>query len=400
MQTGATVIVPTRNERGNVAELVARVADALSGREAEILFVDDSDDGTPDEVARIAADASLPVRVLHRTAAERTGGLGGAVVAGLRAAAHDVCIVMDGDLQHPPSTLPVLLDRYDSGDVDAVIASRYTGGGHSAGLASRARVWVSRASTAVTKAMFPVRMRDVTDPMTGFFLVDRRRVALDALRPDGFKILLEVLVRSELRVAEVPLAFAPRGAGASKADARQGLHFLGQLARLRFGKMSVFAAVGAFGAVLNVAIVWALTAIGVEYIVAAVIAAEVTIIGNFLLQERFVFHDMRAAAAGFWRRFATSFAFNNVEAAIRIPVMALMVETWGISSPVATAITLAVAFLARFVFHSLVVYRPRRIEPDHRHAAAHRVEEAARSGELVADTGALRIIRGLDRDEA
>lgn len=400
MQTSAaaTVIVPTRNERGNVAELVARVQAALVGREAELLFVDDSDDGTPEEVGRVAVDATIPVRVVHRERGDRAGGLGGAVVAGMRMAAHDVCIVMDGDLQHPPSVLPAMLDRHGRGDVDAVIASRYVGGGDSTGLSSRVRVWVSRASTAVTKAMFPARLQGVTDPMTGFFLVDRRRVDLDALRPDGFKILLEILVRSPLAVAEVPMTFERRHDGRSKANARQGWHFLAQLTRLRFGKMSVFALIGALGAVANVAIVWALTALGLPYLWSAIVAAEVTIVGNFLLQERFVFHDMRTRAAGLGRRFVTSFLFNNAEAAIRIPVMALMVETWRIASPVATAITLAVAFLARFVFHSLVVYRPRSAEPDHRREAAHRVGEAARSGELVADTGALRIIRGIERD--
>lgn len=384
-----TVIVPTRDEHRSVAELVARVGDALSEYDAEILFVDDSDDGTPEEIARVAADAAIPVRVIHRPAGERDGGLGGAVARGLVAARGDVCIVMDGDLQHPPSVLPRLLERHAEGGVDAVIASRYVGGGDSAGLGTRLRLWVSRAATAVTKAMFPVRLQNVTDPMTGFFLVDRRRVDIGALRPDGFKILLEILVRSDLRVAEVPMAFDRRRDGVSKATPSQGLHFLAHLARLRFGKMSVFALIGAAGAVANVAIVWALTTVGVGYLWAAIAAAEITIVANFLLQERFVFADMRARAAGFWRRFATSFAFNNAEAAIRIPVMALLVESWHITSAVATAITLAVAFLARFVFHSLVVYRPRR--------AAHRAE-ATRSGELIADTGAVRIIRDLQRD--
>lgn len=381
-----SVIVPTRNERENVAELVRQVGVALAGRRAEMVFVDDSDDGTQDEVARVAETAALPVRVIHRPRGDRGGGLGGAVVRGMADAVFDVCIVMDGDLQHPPALLPDLLDRHARGGVDAVIASRYVGGGDSEGLATRVRVRVSRIATAVTKSMFPMRLHGVTDPMTGFFLVDRRRVDLGELRPDGFKILLELLVRSELRAAEVPMRFDRRRDGMSKATARQGAHFLAHLTRLRFGKMSIFAAIGVAGAVANVAIVWALTELGLPYLWAAIIAAEVTIIANFLLQERFVFADMRARAAGFWRRFVTSFTFNNIEAAIRIPIMALMVESWGMSSPVATAITLAVAFLARFVFHSLVVYRPRR--PD----------GSGGVGELTADTGAIRIIRSIQTE--
>ncbi|WP_412961171.1 glycosyltransferase [Microbacterium sp. 179-I 3D2 NHS] len=377
-----TVIVPTFNERDNVSELVARTAAALAGREAEILFVDDSDDGTAAEVERVAADAPIPVRVIHRT--ENGGGLGGAVVVGLGAAASDVCIVMDGDLQHPPELLPALLDRHAAGDADVVAASRYIGGGDTSGLGTAVRFGVSRSATWLTRAMFPIRLARSTDPMTGFFLVDRSRLDLAALRPQGFKILLEILARNDVRIAEVPMEFAERRHGSSKASLRQGATFLAHLARLRFGKMSLFALIGVIGAAANLGIMWALTTAGVPYVWAAIIGAEVTIVGNFLLQERFVFADMRTDARALGVRFATSFAFNNVEAALRIPVMALMVETWHISSVLATALSLIVAFFARFLFHSLVVYAPRR----------RRKTDAG--GEPPVDTAAQRVIRAID----
>ncbi|CAN7164335.1 polyprenol monophosphomannose synthase [Microbacterium sp. LjRoot45] len=376
-----SIIVPTYNEAPNVAELVRRVSAAVSGVDAEIVFVDDSTDDTPDVIREVAAASALPVRLLHRTA--RAGGLGGAVIEGMRIAASDLCLVMDGDLQHPPEKIPEMLARHAEGDVDVVVASRYAGGGTSHGLADRTRVMVSKVSTAITKSMFPVRLRDVTDPMTGFFLVDRRTVDLDGLRPRGFKILLEILVRRSFRIAEVPFDFADRHAGESKASVRQGVHFLTQLAALRFGKMSLFAVIGGLGAVANVAIVWALTQLGVDYIVAAIIAAEATIIGNFLLIERFVFSDMRGQASGVWSRFAKSFAFNNAEAVIRIPIVALMVETGHVSVVVATAVTLVVAFVVRFVFHSLVVYAPRKSERTPMRAAMEQLDEQAmQPGEL------------------
>lgn len=357
-----SIIVPTFNEAPNVAELVRRVTAAAEGIDAEIIFVDDSTDDTPDVIREVAASASLPVRLMHRSS--RAGGLGGAVVEGFALAEADACLVIDGDLQHPPEEIPLLYTRFAQGDVDVVIASRYVGGGTATGLADRTRVLVSKAATALTRAMFPGRLRGVTDPMTGFFLVDRRAIDAATLRPRGFKILLEILARKSVRVAEVPFAFADRHAGESKASLRQGLHFLAQLTALRFGKMSLFAVIGGLGAVVNIAIVWGLTALGVDYIIAAVIAAEATIIGNFVLLERFVFHDMREAASGGWLRFAKSFTFNNAEALIRIPVMALLVESWHISVVVATALTLVVAFFVRFVFHSLVVYAPRKAEAE------------------------------------
>lgn len=356
-----SIIVPTFNEAPNVAELVRRVSAAAEGIDAEVVFVDDSTDETPDVIREVAASASLPVRLVHRSS--RAGGLGGAVIEGLALAASDTCLVIDGDLQHPPELIPVLFDRFRRGDADVVIASRYVGGGTATGLADRTRVLVSKAATALTRAMFPVRLREVTDPMTGFFVVDSRAVDFETLRPRGFKILLEMLARKNLRIAEVPFDFADRHAGESKASVRQGLHFIAQLTALRFGKMSLFALIGGLGAVVNLAIVWALTAMGVDYILAAIVAAETTIIGNFLLLERFVFADMREAAGSVWLRFAKSFTFNNAEALVRIPVMALLVETWHISAVVATGLTLVVAFFVRFVFHSLVVYAPRKTSP-------------------------------------
>lgn len=353
-----SIIVPTFNEAPNVAELVRRVADAMRGIEAEIVFVDDSTDATPDVVREVAASAPLPVRLIHRD--KPTGGLGGAVVEGMHAAASDACLVMDGDLQHPPEDIPTVFARFQRGDVDVVVASRYISEGSAQGLADHTRVMVSRLSTMLTRAMFPIRLREVTDPMTGFFVIDRTAVDLEGLRPRGFKILLEILARKNLRVAEVPFRFADRFAGESKASVRQGVRFLGQLTALRFGKMSLFAIIGGVGAIANLAIMWALIELGMHYIPAAIIGAEVTIIGNFLLQERFVFQDMRSDATGVWSRFAKSFAFNNVEALVRIPVIALLVNTWHLSSVIAAAITLAVAFVVRFMFHSLVVYAPRR----------------------------------------
>ena len=354
-----SIVVPTYNEAPNIAELVRRITAAVQNRlDAEIIFVDDSTDATPDVIREVAASASLPVRLIHRD--RPVGGLGGAVMEGFAAAEADACLVMDADLQHPPEEIPELWHRYSRGDVDVVIASRYAGGGTAGGLADRTRVMVSKASTAVTRAMFPIRLKDVSDPMTGFFLIDRRTIDAEQLRPRGFKILLEILARRPMRVAEIPFDFADRHAGESKASVRQGLHFLTQLTALRFGKMSLFAVIGGLGAVVNVAIVWALTHWGIDYIVAAIVAAEVTIVGNFLLQERFVFQDMRESASGVRLRFAKSFTFNNAEAVIRIPIVAMMVSTGHISAVVATAITLVVAFFVRFLFHSLVVYAPRK----------------------------------------
>lgn len=368
-----TVVVPTYNESGNVAELVRLLGEALEGRSAEILFVDDSHDDTPQQIELVAQTSALPVRMIHRD--EPVGGLSGAVQAGLAASAATWCVVMDGDLQHPPELVPVLRDTAEREDVDVVVASRYTGDGSSQGLANATRRAVSSVSTTLTRAMFPVRLADCSDPMTGFFVVRREAVDLANLRPRGFKILLEILARHRLRVAEIPFVFGERLAGESKASFSNGLHFLLQLAALRFGRMSRFAIIGGFGAVVNVAMVWLMTRLGVQYVAAAVVAAEATIVMNFVLQERFVFRDLRHEGRSTFSRFWRSFLFNNVETALRLPVVTVLVSTMHVAAWLATAVTLLVAFLARFAFHARVVYRPRT----HRTAA---VGEPAVAAEL------------------
>ena len=354
-----TVIVPTFNEGPNVAELLRRLGASLDGRDFEVLFVDDSTDDTPDIIRVVSGTVDFPVRLIRRDAP--VAGLGGAVLEGLRAADSRWCLVMDGDLQHPPEDIPRMLDRAAVGDVDIVVASRYVAGGTAGGLANATRTAVSRASTALTKSMFPRKLHGCTDPMTGFFLVDRDALDLDALRPRGFKILLEILARRQLRIGEVPFAFATRYAGESKATFTQGIRFLTQLAMLRFGRMSAFALVGGIGAIANLVIMWGLIRLGMDYFPAAIIASEVTIIGNFLLLEYLVFSDMRADSGSVWVRFAKSFTFNNIEALVRIPVLALLVQNAHIPSVLAAAITLVAAFVVRFVYHALWVYAPKRV---------------------------------------
>src|SRR4051794_35410095 len=90
-----SIVVPTRDEAGNVGELVARLERVLPGERLEVIFVDDSDDGTPEAIEACRRGSALTVKLLHRAAGERSDGLGGAVVAGLRVAEAPWACVMD-----------------------------------------------------------------------------------------------------------------------------------------------------------------------------------------------------------------------------------------------------------------------------------------------------------------
>lgn len=122
---------------------------------------------------------------------------------------------------------------------DLVVATRYAGGGSGAGLDGGFRRFASGGSTALAKAVFPRRLGNVSDPMSGFFAVRATALDADVLRPLGYKILLELIVRCRLgRVTEVPYQFQDRFAGESKANFGEGLRFLRHLLVLRVSSVS------------------------------------------------------------------------------------------------------------------------------------------------------------------
>lgn len=228
-----SVIVPTRHEGPNVGALVDRVAQAMGGRPTEVLFIDDSDDETPDTIARVAQASPLPVRLVHREAGRRWGGLGGAVVDGLDEARGATVVVMDADLQHPADVVPELVAAIDRGADVAVASRRIPGGVEDDGLTVVRRV-LSKGATAMVGWVFPNRLNRVADPMSGFFALRTAAVDLELLQPDGFKILLEVLAtHPELSLDELPYRFARRHGGVSKASVSQAARFIGHVADLR-----------------------------------------------------------------------------------------------------------------------------------------------------------------------
>jgi dolichol-phosphate mannosyltransferase len=233
------VLVPTRNEAANIEELLRRVSGAVVGIPTEIVFVDDSDDDTPVVIRTIAprqGGGACQISLIHRRGSQRAGGLGGAVVDGLRAVNTPWACILDADLQHPPEVIPRLLAAAERDRADLAVASRYCGTGGADGLGP-VRALISTACGSAAKLLFPFRLRGVTDPMSGFFLVRRSAVNLDELRPRGFKILLELLVRhGGLRPTEVGFTFADRHAGESKGSLREGLTYLGALGDLRLGR--------------------------------------------------------------------------------------------------------------------------------------------------------------------
>lgn len=362
-----SVIVATRNESANVGPLLTALHAALGGLAAEIIVVDDSSDDTPAQVLAVAEGAGHPVRLLHREVDERVGGLGGAVLAGLRCARGDWAVVMDGDLQHPPGLVPELLAAGQRSGVDLVVASRYAGAGGAQGLANRVRSFVSRGATTLAKATFPRRLAECTDPMSGFFAVRRAAVDLDRLRPRGFKILLEIIVRSvRLPLTEVPFQFGVRLSGRSKASIREGLRYAGKLVSLRClpvrgasartGRRAAgFGAVGVSGIVVNSLALWLLVGVaGVHLLLGAALATQLSTVWNFVLTDRLVFAGAKRLPG--WSRLAGFVAVNNAVLLFRLPLLSLLVTFTAVGYLLANVVTLLAAFAVRFVVSDRLLF--------------------------------------------
>lgn len=165
-----SIIVPTLNERDNVRELVDRLDRCLAGLTWEVVFVDDnSRDGTV-EVLHQLSRADPRVRMLHRIGRR---GLASAVVEGILATSSPVVAVLDCDLQHDETLLPRMFQRLLATDCDVVLASRYMEVG-GVGNWTKSRLFVSRVATKLANLLL---RSELTDPMSGFFMI--RRSAFD-----------------------------------------------------------------------------------------------------------------------------------------------------------------------------------------------------------------------------
>lgn len=368
-QPKLSIVIPTYNEAGNVEELVAQLVAAIpADLPFEVLFVDDSTDDTPKIISEVARHHDAPISVQHRDVAD--DGLGGAVIEGLRAAKADWVVVMDGDLQHPPALVPELLATGLRTGADLVLATRYAEGGGRGGLTSCYRHMVSHASTLVAKLTFPRLLRTVSDPMSGFFAVRRGALELDHMKPLGFKILIELIVRGGLRkIAEVPFEFGERFAGESKPSLREGVRFLRHLGALRLGdsrlhRTVAFGVVGLTGFLPNLGVLWLLTGVfDMHYAIGTVVATQIAILWNFQLIDLFVFPGHRRC--GRRRRLASFVLLNNADLVFRIPLLAFLVEYAGMGVLAGTVVTLLAAFFLRFIITDRVIYLVRHTARPH-----------------------------------
>ena len=314
------MVLPTYNERDNVASMVARLDEALAGIGWEAVFVDDdSSDGTAAEVRRFAA-ADRRIRVIQRFGRR---GLASAAIEGMCATAAPVVAVMDADHQHDPALLPAMLNAIRGGECDIAVASRFAAGASTADWNDPARERASGLANAVARRLTGVAL---SDPMSGYFMLRSEALRHDAHRLSGigFKLLLDILATAEapLRVKEFPLAFAARARGASKLDRTVMFEFLVGLYDKWLGRViptryALFGTIGAAGVLVHMAVLSAFLAVfggRVEdhlistFEAGQTLAALVAMTFNFALNNALTYADQRLRGIGpllrGWLKFA------------------------------------------------------------------------------------------------
>jgi dolichol-phosphate mannosyltransferase len=291
-----SVIVPSFNERDNVTTLYRRLETALAGVAWEVVFVDDNSPDRTWDVVRALARDDCRVRCIRRIGRR---GLSGACIEGILVSSAPYAAVIDADLQHDETRLPVMLALLQAGEADLVVGSRYVEGG-SADSFNKQRAGASALATEVAKRVLRIA---IADPMSGFFMIRRDRFEQLApqLSTQGFKILLDIVAtaRGDLKVKEIPYSFGSRLHGESKLDSMVALDFLGLvLAKLTHDVVSLrfllFAMVGSIGLFVHLATLFVtLEIFDMPFPEAQACGALLAMTSNFILNNFLTYRDQR-----------------------------------------------------------------------------------------------------------
>lgn len=295
------IVVPTFNEVENVPLLIARLGQAMAGRAWEAVFVDDdSTDGTIDAL-RVASLADPRIRLIHRLGRR---GLSSAVVEGIQSTSAPLIAVMDADLQHDETLLPLMAEQFSDPDLDLVVGSRYMAGG-GVGNWSKDRQLVSSVATKLSRLVIRA---DFSDPMSGFFMVRRRAFdeAARRLSTQGYKILLDIVASSprRLKIKELPFEFGLRAHGESKLDTMVTWEYLALLLDKSIGRFVparfvMFSLVGGAGVFVHMATLTVLfQAAQVNFEISQASAASVAMTFNYFVNNLLTYRDRRLK--GFW----------------------------------------------------------------------------------------------------
>jgi len=306
----AVVVIPTYNE----AETIGRMIDHLFKKtfpgiknwRMKLLIVDDT---SPDGTWRIVRKKQKDYPDLELFLNPEKAGIGGAYVKGFKYAMDklkaDVIIEFDGDFQHPPETIPLLLEKIEKG-ADYVLGSRKIKGGSNPKGWGFKRVFFSEVGGLVARFIlfFPFKaFFRVTDPTTGL-KASRVKGFVDRMDMDhlyshkfGYKIeFLKKMIDLGAKVEEIPLQFGLRTAGESKISPDTAKDIFRSAILMRWHdrttqKFLKFGTVGFVGYLVNASALWLFARAGFPEWASWLLSTELAIISNFTWNNLWTFKE-------------------------------------------------------------------------------------------------------------
>ena len=385
-----SIIIPTYNEAENILNLTDAIRYHLPANiSAEIIIVDyNSADRTGILAERyiktLTNEISYDTKTSnHRNASKKCiinvinrkdkTGLISAILEGIESSKGENILIMDADFSHPPETIPLLVKELKQDPNCIVIASRYIKRGSIVGWPYKRRV-ISRGAANI--ARHGLKVRNVNDPMSGFFAFPRHMIKDIKFDTKGFKILLEILVKSrDIRVKEVPYTFHDRKSGQSKMNFNVILDYAGAVWQLyRYGQKSKrhtqkkqenrksvlflskagrFFTVGAGGLLINYLISSLLsggTLSNLWYVHGTLVGIIFSITSNFLLNKLWTFEDKNFSLYHTLKQYGLFVTFSSVGAAIQLLLVYLLVES-GLNYTSSLIIAVATAAISNFILN-------------------------------------------------
>jgi dolichol-phosphate mannosyltransferase len=362
-----SLIIPTYNERDNiknVIQVLTKLLDSSIYGDYELIVVDDDSPDRTWEVATSFINSYPQLRVMRRVG-ER--GLSQAIIRGWQAASGQILGVIDGDLQHPPDVMLQLLRAVSEG-ADLAVGSRHVDGG---GVSSWSvvRRFLSRGAQVLGLIILPGVLGRVSDPMSGYFMVRRDCIAEITLNPVGYKILLEVIGRGDIKeIAEVGYVFNERVEGESKVTWKQYVDYLRHLIRLRLttghlgrslgrfkfpvGRFLRFGVVGFSGLGVDLAVFYVLREVlKLGLTRSTILSAEMAIINNFLWNDIWTFGDISRRQKGVGARLKRFLKFHVICLAgviLQALIVNLLYNVLKLNEYLAKLIAIAVVVLWNF----------------------------------------------------
>jgi len=350
----AVVVIPTYNEAGTIGEMIdtlcGQIFPKIKDYQCKLLVVDDT---SPDGTYKIVQAKQKKYSDLELYLNPTKAGIGGAYIKGFRYAMKelqaDVLIEFDADFQHPPKDIPVLLKEISNG-YDYVLGSRKIKGGTNPKGWGFKRIFFSEVGGMVARLVmfFPGKMFfKITDPTTGL-KASRVKGFVDTMDMDhlysrsfGYKLeFIYKMVALGAKVKEIPLQFGLRTAGESKIESKTAKEIFRTVFLLRWHdattqKFIKFACIGAFGFIINKVgldifaktLQGVINTVGIRNTLANALAAEVSILSNFTLNNLWTFRNEKHTWGKVLLQKFVTFNLSSVISGIVIPSVVIGIGT-------------------------------------------------------------------------